>query len=341
MADGAMAEGVAAAAALEGSVHEAREAAAAGPGGELEVRWMFSGNRACTVPASEKMRISDVKELVHARAGVPLAEQHLFVDDQELASDAAAPVPGAAPLMLVRSASDPLVTDLGHFRASLAFPALPCGAFTSVRRLAPGINGDVFRFSWQRQGHAESVAVKKLRRERLEQVRGTETDERAVHMETWRRAPLSEDALTEIGVLTHLAQQPDLPCYLLRMLGVFEEDQFVWLVTEFADGGELFDVAASGPVAEAKARQYTWQLLQAVAYLHRHKIGHRDISLENALLQGGVVKLMDFGMAVRSHSASGVTLRYFRAMGKETYRAPEVYVPATPRARVVAPSPCA
>merc|ERR1719281_682320 len=69
-------------------------------------------------------------------------------------------------------------------------------------------------------------------------------------------------------------------------------------------------------------------MLQAVAYLHKHHIGHRDISLENTLLtKSGTSQVMDFGMSVRSHSSSGLALRYFRAAGKPGYRAPECYVP--------------
>jgi len=111
----------------------------------------------------------------------------------------------------------------------------------------------------------------------------------------------------------------------------------VELVTEYCDEGELFEVAASGAVAEPKLCHYLIQLLQAVSYLHSHHIGHRDISLENILLKGEQIKLMDFGMAVRSHSASGTALRYFRAVGKDFYRAPECYVPRTTERNVKVP----
>merc|ERR1712178_604053 len=117
--------------------------------------------------------------------------------------------------------------------------------------------------------------------------------------------------------------------YLLRFQGVFIESRFTWLVTELAEGGELFSVAASGAVTESQVRRYMWQILQAVSYLHKHCIGHRDISLENVLLKDDVVRVMDFGMAVRSHSASGMPLRYFKTVGKDFYRPPECYVPVT------------
>lgn len=83
-----------------------------------------------------------------------------------------------------------------------------------------------------------------------------------------------------------------------------------------------------------------WQLLQAVSYLHKHNIGHRDISLENVLLSQGTVRLMDFGQTVRTHSSSGQVLRYFIPAGKPYYRAPESYIPSAKSIQVVVP-PCA
>jgi serine/threonine protein kinase len=169
-----------------------------------------------------------------------------------------------------------------------------------------------------------------------------ETNERAIHLsKSWNiRSP--EDALAEIGVLTHLSKQADVPNYVLKMHGVFSdpENNLTWLVTEFAEGGELFDVACSG-ASSSQIQTYMWQLLQAVEYLHRHNIGHRDISLENMLLKDGACKLMDFGMAVQSRTASGTPLRYFREVGKAFYRGPECYVPRQRTVEVTAPSDAA
>jgi len=118
------------------------------------------------------------------------------------------------------------------------------------------------------------------------------------------------------------------------MLAVFDDGRQTRLVTEEADGGELFDlVSNSGPVAEEKAACFAWQLLSAIAFLHSHRIGHRDISLENVLLCGGEVRLMDFGQCVRSHHGD-TQMRYFRPAGKDMYRAPECYVPTRISGRV-------
>uniref|UniRef100_A0A7S1RJ38 Protein kinase domain-containing protein n=1 Tax=Alexandrium catenella TaxID=2925 RepID=A0A7S1RJ38_ALECA len=305
---------------------------------ELEVRWMATDNVVCLVMVSPGMSISQVKQLVQAEAGIPIEDQRLLLGGRELSGDAPLPSPLAAPLLLVRSVSDPRVSNLSHFRTETEFEALPQGAFTHVRKLASGIHGDIFQYRWHQQSSESTVAVKKLRADRLRRSSGTETDERVVHMEPWKKSPSAEDALTEIGVLTYLSRQADVCPYLLRMRGVFAEEGFAWLVTDFAEGGDLFDLAVSGRVREDKLQHYMFELLQAVEYLHRHRIGHRDISLENILLREDSVQLMDFGMSVCSHSASGVPLRFFRAVGKDSYRAPEVYCPTTAKTRVIVPA---
>jgi serine/threonine protein kinase len=286
-----------------------------------EVLWMASGSRACVVQKVQKLPtdcVSDVEVQVEVEAE----------------SDRALTV-----FSTPQSVSDPRVTNLAHFHCSTAFESLNSSNFTMVRKLSNGINGDIFKYKWAKGQDTEPVAVKKLRNCALRMIQSAEVDERCIHTSVRTCAPSrnSEDALTEIGVLSHLSKQPDLPLYLLKMLGVYSEQHHTWLLTEFADGGELFDVAAGGGLGEKKVQGYIWQILQGVDYLHRHQIGHRDISLENVLLKDEVVRLMDYGMAVRSHSSSGVPLRYFRQVGKDFYRAPECYVPTREEVSVTAP----
>lgn len=182
--------------------------------------------------------------------------------------------------------------------------------------------------------------VKRMRNEMVRCNVGKETNERQAHRDA-RNAPCPEDALNEIGVFSHLSARPDQPRFLLRMLAVFNDDRETWLVTEYANGGEIFAVVASkGPFGEADVCRYMWQLLQALRYLVDCRIGHRDVSLENLLLHNDELRLMDFGQAVQSHDAAGLPLRYFRAAGKAVYRAPECCVPRKFCAmKVVAPRP--
>jgi len=135
----------------------------------------------------------------------------------------------------------------------------------------------------------------------------------------------------------YLSQQSGACEYILKALDVFIDGSSTWFVTEFAEGGDLFDVAASKGASQTEAARYFWQLMNAVAYIHRLHIGHRDISLENILVQDGKAKLMDFAMCVRSHASPETALRYFRAVGKRFYRAPEMYVPASPHVNALVP----
>lgn len=237
---------------------------------------------------------------------------------------------------------DALATDVAHFRPDAAsFPQLPSGHFTMLGKISSGITGDVMRC---RDKSDESFAVKKVRNQELARLEGTETNERSIFLRlSKKRSPSQEDALTEIGILRYLKQQSDCPLYLLKLGGVFTEGAgasgFTWVVTEDCEGGELFsEVSSGGALSQERAQKVSWQLMQAVAYLHQHFIGHRDISLENVLLKDGDVRLMDFGAAVQSHSSTGLPMRYFRTVGKDFYRAPEAWVPEAAQIDLVVPA---
>jgi len=93
----------------------------------LEVRWMTTGECACFLEVAPNMLVAEVKELVQEWIGVPVEEQRLFAGGQELACDLAVSDLDSPQVLLVRSATDPLITNLGHFRTSGDFPALPQG----------------------------------------------------------------------------------------------------------------------------------------------------------------------------------------------------------------------
>jgi serine/threonine protein kinase len=91
---------------------------------------------------------------------------------------------------------------------------------------------------------------------------------------------------------------------------------------EYVSGGELFQfVEERGRLSEYQAAKFLSQLLDGVEYLHQNRIYHRDLKLENILLDKDYnIKITDFGLA--NMCEEGHTLR--TACGTPYYIAPEV-----------------
>uniref|UniRef100_A0A7S3QUR8 Protein kinase domain-containing protein n=1 Tax=Dunaliella tertiolecta TaxID=3047 RepID=A0A7S3QUR8_DUNTE len=86
----------------------------------------------------------------------------------------------------------------------------------------------------------------------------------------------------------------------IKLENVYITPRKVYLVTELVTGGELLDrVTEKGNYSEEDARRLIKQILNGVAYLHSHGIVHRDLKLENMILQNerddSPVKIADFG----------------------------------------------
>lgn len=98
----------------------------------------------------------------------------------------------------------------------------------------------------------------------------------------------------EIDVLKNLTH-PNI----LRLFEVFEDAQNLYLVTEYCDGGELFDaIIKRGKFEEKDAAQIIKQVLSSISYCHNQNVCHRDLKPENILIDNAdknTIKLIDFG----------------------------------------------
>jgi len=85
---------------------------------------------------------------------------------------------------------------------------------------------------------------------------------------------------------------------IVKLYEVLETDTNVFFVMELCGGGNLSDHIEDGPLAEEVARYYFVQLVDAVKYCHSVGVVHRDLKLENLLLDNnGDLKVTDFGHA--------------------------------------------
>ena len=71
---------------------------------------------------------------------------------------------------------------------------------------------------------------------------------------------------------------------------------------------------------ESRVRSWIYQILQSIAYLHKHGYFHRDLKPENLLITNDIVKLADFGLAREIRSKPP----YTDYVSTRWYRAPEV-----------------
>ncbi|KAG2137465.1 Pkinase-domain-containing protein [Suillus clintonianus] len=113
---------------------------------------------------------------------------------------------------------------------------------------------------------------------------------------------------------------------IVRLYDVIETDKYIGIILEYASGGELFDhILAHRYLKEKDAAKLFSQLISGVWYIHQKKIVHRDLKLENLLLdRHRNVIITDFGFANRfEHRADDLMQT---SCGSPCYAAPELVI---------------
>jgi serine/threonine protein kinase len=184
-------------------------------------------------------------------------------------------------------------------------PRTRFGNYELVRRIDVGGMGEVY-LAHQLTAFGRPVAIKIIRSD-------------LVHDITARAR-----FLREAEVSAHLKHEHILPLYDFG-----EVDGRLFLVTPYIEGGTLATrLKKSGPLPLAEARRLFVPLVQAVAYIHRRGVIHRDLKPTNVMLDtedGEVyVRLIDFGIAtLQGQSASPPLTMAGHEMGTVAYMAPE------------------
>ncbi|ETW04532.1 CAMK protein kinase, variant [Aphanomyces invadans] len=145
-----------------------------------------------------------------------------------------------------------------------------------------------------------------------------------------------------MAILMSLPPHPSI----VNLLEYFEHDGMLCLVLEYCAFGELFDHLArhnqrqphlhpsqpqrmsqpspnkTPPAYMSERQAATWfrQIVDGVRHIHANGIAHRDLSLENVLLDANQhCRICDFGLSSREGKSC------LGRVGKTFYMAPEVY----------------
>jgi len=125
----------------------------------------------------------------------------------------------------------------------------------------------------------------------------------------------------EINILQNL-DHPNI----VRLYDVIETEKYIGIVMAYANGGELFEyISENQYLSEEESAKFFIQLLDGVQYLHSRHIVHRDLKLENLLLdQKGDIIITDFGFANNSRKNPSGLLS--TSCGSPCYAAPELVI---------------
>lgn len=154
--------------------------------------------------------------------------------------------------------------------------ATSIGRFRILKTLGRGAQGEVFLAEDTRL--KRQVAIKTL------QVSGRTNQERAAQVKA---------LLEESTIVSQLAHPNIVPLF-----DAGEHNGVPYLVFEFVEGRTLqAQIRDMGPLPPARAVDLSIQILKAMGYAHQKGIVHRDLKPANLMMQGDVMRVMDFGVA--------------------------------------------
>ena len=260
---------------------------------------------ACSTPTSS------VGSAAAAAASAGPAEERIAVHPS-------VPVPGGA--VPAGMSPSPIASPaaLAYFAAHPRRPQVYFGDYLLLQTLGEGEFGKVKLGVHRVWG--EEVAIKLIKREKIAAAEDREAEE-AARRGAGHEASRISKVEREIQILRAL-RHPNI----VHLNEVIQSERYIGIVLEYGSGGELFDyILAHKCLRERDACRLFAQLVSGVAYLHHKKIIHRDLKLENLLLdRNRNVIITDFGFA-NDFSARENDLMA-TSCGSPCYAAPELVV---------------
>ncbi|CAH8389332.1 unnamed protein product [Eruca vesicaria subsp. sativa] len=141
---------------------------------------------------------------------------------------------------------------------------------------------------------------------------------------------IDKEKIVKSGLAAHIKREISIlrrvrHPYIVHLHEVMATKTKIYIVMEFVRGGDLFEKVSKGRLREGVARRYFQQLISSVSFCHSRGVYHRDLKLENLLLDDeGNLKVSDFGLSVVSEQLrqDGICQTF---CGTPAYLAPEVF----------------
>jgi serine/threonine protein kinase len=125
--------------------------------------------------------------------------------------------------------------------------------------------------------------------------------------------------ITELRVLDAICNHP----FLTTLHYVFQTEYYLCIVLDYMSGGDLYAVSHDRGIDEYDVRIYIGEIIMALEHLHKLGVMHRDVKLENILLDsGGHAVLSDYGLSRMFHPGEERKARTW--CGTLLYMAPEL-----------------
>ena len=171
-------------------------------------------------------------------------------------------------------------------------------AYWPIRKLQRSLYGDVYSCLLLQPHRGQEAQRTAAETQGIDSIVWESTEE-FVAIKRQRRDKFgqhADDPEMEIAVMQFLgAHHPNV----LGLVEALQDDEYLYLVTQYCQNGDLFDIVKDGGrMSEPEARYWFRQILSGLHHLQSRGICHRDLSPENILVRGGTLKIFDFGMAL-------------------------------------------
>lgn len=163
--------------------------------------------------------------------------------------------------------------------------------------------------------------------------------ERVAEKRTTKGLFVDEDVNMEIELLRRLSEDEDRSPYLVRFLDVCQDATYIYVILEYIECGDMFSCVKTSlskiqhimspqkkrqelQIWHQKVRKWIKQVLLCLKFMHERNICHRDISLENTMLdKENNAKVIDLGVAHCYEDGNFTTEK--GKIGKTQYMSPE------------------